>query len=115
MRASCSLMGVKARVGISAVLAPMAWVHATTVGLSQSFWGILSFLPSGVNLPLAIGRHTCNAFGWSSPYGWPIGFTVWIALFTLLVLRSQIFEMQPHVLLRRQHGARSGAFLLWRR
>ena len=39
MRASCSLMGVKARVGISAVLAPMAWVHATTVGLSQSFLG----------------------------------------------------------------------------
>ena len=37
MRASCSLMGVNARVGISALLAPMAWVHATTVGLSQSF------------------------------------------------------------------------------
>ena len=37
MRASCSLMGVKARVGISAVLAPMAGVHPTTFGLSWFF------------------------------------------------------------------------------
>ena len=82
MRASCR---------ICALLAPMAWVHATTVGLSQSL-GILAFLPSGVNLPLMIGRHTYNAFGWSSPYGWPTGLTVWIASHTLLLLQSQIFE-----------------------
>ena len=36
MRVSCSLLVVKARVGISALLAPMAWVHATIVGLSWS-------------------------------------------------------------------------------
>ena len=66
MRASCGLMGVNARVVISALLAPKAWMHATTVELVW-YMIIFAFLPSGVNLPLIIGRHKCNAFWVEQP------------------------------------------------